>query len=190
MATTPILNQAALDEVVSALINAQQTITTESANMARALRDRNPMSQMFVGFIREYRYSAGRQGEMPTHRFYLECGSGVWLYANVPSREFEKVMRDMTFDFTSESLDGQMLVCRGQSEINAVVPVEFVEPLQPMRVDRFGNYLYKNCPVLCDSGTTRRTGILARMDGEAFMVNVDDADTSVAFAVNNITRAF
>lgn len=191
LATTPILNQTALAEVVTALDQARTTIDNERLSMARALRERNPMSRMFVGFIREYRYSAGRKGEMPSHRFYLECGGGVWLFANVPSSQFEKVMKDMTFDFTSESLNGQMLLCQGQADINAVVPIEFVEPLDPPITDRFGNPLYKNCPVVCDSGTTQRTGVLSGYRNNLFLVNIDDADSNeVPFTTENVARSF
>jgi hypothetical protein len=166
-------------------------LNTQAAEMARAVRDRNPMSIQFVGFIREYRYSAGRKGEMPSHRFYLECGNGVWLYARVPSAQFERIMRDMEIDFTQEALDGRMMVCEGNGTVNAMVPIEFVEPFDPMLRDRFFNYLYVGAPVLCDSGSKPRAGLATSLSSDGKLrVRLDDADSDADFLLENVTRRF
>lgn len=188
--TTPALDTSPLTEVADALANARNTLAAQVGTLARTIRDQNPMSRRFVGFIREYRYTAGRKGEMPSHRFYLECGNGVWIYARVPSSAFERIMADMEVDFANGTLDDQMIVCEADRSINAIVPVEFVQPFDPMMRDRFNNYLYMRAPVLCDSDSKVRTGSVDGRESDYIRVRLDEGDTAFNFLPENVARAY
>jgi hypothetical protein len=121
-----------------------------AAAITRGIFDADPMQKMFVGFVRDYRYTAGREGEAPSHRFYIECTRGMWLYARVPSSQFEALMQDLAMEITPSNVNGQMIVVRADEGTNALVPIRFVEDLKC--ADRFGNLLFVGAPVVAADG--------------------------------------
>lgn len=184
----------ALRELADAASRVGTELRTRRDTLRRLLRDMNPAPKMFVGYIRDYRYTVGREGEMPSHRFYVECDLGVWLYAQVPSSVFEALMVDSTgLEITPDGLNGRMAVCQPNETLNAIVPVKFVTPIKA--ADRFGHRLYIDAPVVTQMTVedTPRTGIVqgeVRDDELIIQVFLDGADETIGFVASQVTRAF
>lgn len=180
---------------IGAQFDAQRkALQDATALLRRRVRDISPGSTAFVGFIREYRYTAGKAGEMPTHRMYVECDKGVWLYANVPSSRFERIMQDENGEgeITAEKMNGRMVLCVPDSEMNAIVPIEFVERCK--FGDRNGRRLYVGAPVLYMGADYPVRGRVVEKDlnSDGFIKLVSDDDPEEPFVVvpDSVVRAF
>lgn len=179
---------AALDvsDSASSLSKMADVLADRASKIRRAIRDSDPRPALFAGYIREYRYTAGREGEMPSHRFYIECGRGLWLYARVPSSIFEPIMLDMASELTGSALNGLMIVVQPDVDKNGLVPVAIVEDIEAR--DRFSNLLYMGAPVQCAGGAGE---IRDRPNGVGEIpVYLDESGTEAFYPVNEVTRRF
>lgn len=172
----------AVQESATTVARVAAALESAAKNVRRGIVDTDPSPKRFVGYIREYRYTAGRKGEMPSHRFYLECGRGIWLYARVSSSVFEPIMLDAAMELEPSNLNGLMLFMVTGEADNTLVPVEIVNGLGVP--DRFGSYLYESAPVICPGGV----GEVMSWTGDELMVQLDG---SVAYyARGDVARLF
>lgn len=181
----------AISEATTRVAQTQDTLIRIQDALSRTLRDMRMASRRFVGTIRDYRYTAGRAGEMPSHRFYVESEGGLWLYAKVPSDRFEPMMVDMSIELTPDAVNGTTILCEPDPEINAMVPLQVIEIIK-LR-DRFGGLLYKGAPVLCSNGTGLRVGVVTDGDGTTVEVALDErelADDRIQYNQSEIARLF
>lgn len=82
----------------------------------------------FTGIVRGYRYAAGKKGEMPTHRFELECGQGLWMFVSCTSQFFDRFMENMDMGEkpVAKGLNGKVVTVQRNLSQNALVPVKFL----------------------------------------------------------------
>lgn len=58
----------------------------------------NPLPEAFTGLVRDYRYTTrdfNGNFSTPLHKLFLDCGSGLWLYSQNTSEQFERVVIGM-----------------------------------------------------------------------------------------------
>jgi hypothetical protein len=168
----------------SQLSSVSQELASTAAALMRGIFDADPMQTMFVGYVRDYRYTAGREGEAPSHRFYIECKRGTWLYARVPSSLFEPLMQDMAMEIVPVNVNGQMIVVRADADTNSLMPIGFVQDLG--RRDRFGNLLFFGAPVIAGGDI----GVAEGRDGDEVSVTLELSGVEAVFAESEIARRF
>lgn len=171
----PVVRTADLEETASRATEVATALDAAVQRVRRELRDLRLIPRGFVGFIRDYRFTVGKVGDMPSHRFYLECDGGLWLFSCVPPSVFEGMMKEMDDGgsagaeaitaLSGDTLNGRMLFVRPDSDLNAIVPVRFVEDLGV--IDRYGKRLFIGAPVLVEmpDGSRLRAEVASDQEG-------------------------
>jgi hypothetical protein len=118
------------DELKALSAEAQELSKKVSATFKRGekLSKADVMPAEFTGIVRNYRYAAGKKGEMPTHRFELECGQGLWMFVSCPSNFFDEFMKnmDMGDKLVAKALNGGVVTVKRNPSVNALVPVKYL----------------------------------------------------------------
>jgi hypothetical protein len=175
-----------------------EALNNELAEFARKLKVTNqkaakvakedPIPVQFVGMVRSYRYAAGRKGELPTHRFEMECGSGLWLFVSCSSQEFDRFMMNMDMDGTDpvgKVLNGKVISVERNAGNNSLVPKEYYG--ERLGGDANGKMLYKGAKVKIGSltGTVDR---LDEEDAQIVLTGVDGYDSGYFANTYDIVR--
>lgn len=121
-----------------------------AAGKARNVAGEDAFPMEFAGVVRNYRYAAGKKGEMPSHRFELECGRGVWLFVSCGSTVFEKFLRDMDMGEkpVGKGLNGQVVMVMRDPQNNLLYPTGCAGEV--LGTDANGQFLYKGAKVAFD----------------------------------------
>lgn len=102
----------------------------KAAKSAEALAREDAVPLKFTGVVRDYRYASGKKGEMPTHRFQLECGKGLWLFVATTSKYFDQFMQDMDMgEKPAKELNGKVIEVQREAGQNMLIPIKFVGDL-------------------------------------------------------------
>lgn len=134
-----------------------QALSGETAELAKkaqlAVKKATKLAQedviptRFTGIVRSYRYAAGKKGEMPSHRFELECGQGLWLFVSCSSAYFDKFM--MTMDMgekpVGKALNGKVIGVKRQPGDNQLIPEQMYG--DALGTDANGKMIYTGAKV-------------------------------------------
>jgi hypothetical protein len=116
------------DEELVAIRSRLQALIKKSDKIARE----DPLPLEFVGIVHGYRFSGGKAGEMPYHRFQVESDKGLWLFVQVESAQFDVFVRDLDMDgaMKPSKINGKLVKVRRDEALGKMVPVGFLgEPL-------------------------------------------------------------
>jgi hypothetical protein len=162
------------DELRALSAEAQELSKKVSATFKRGekLSKADVMPAEFTGIVRNYRYAAGKKGEMPTHRFELECGQGLWMFVSCPSNFFDEFMKnmDMGDKLVAKALNGGVVTVKRNPSVNALVPVKYLG--DTLIMDANGKLLWKGARVRNGS----IIGIVEEADKDSGLLRLSGVD--------------
>lgn len=140
----------------------------------------DPWPSTFLGVIDNYRFTTGPKGAMPTHRFEVLCGNGIYLHVEATPDAFASMMLDMDMgDIKPGKVNDKLCIVQRNPNLG-MVPVRMLAASQfPGVFDKWGNFLYIGADVMFRG----ERGIIVEGPGEG------DARVLVDFEGRLETRA-
>lgn len=135
----------------------------------------DPTPRMFCGTIQGYRYTTGRKGALPSHRFEVACGDGIVLHVEVYSQRFDQLMSEMEVgEITPTVMNNRTIVIErtsGSLFARKIIQEEIGAS------DKWGNYLFKGVSVFVT--TLNVMGVVRYFDDDGYIgVEFEDGTMS------------
>lgn len=147
-------------QAVSELVNITALIKAARVKVKQAARGVDPCPTRYVGVVDNYRFTTGAKGQMPTHRFEVICGNGLFLHVEATPDQFAAMMVDMTMgDITPSKVKDKLVIVERNKEEGMIPRLMIDKPMLAGVQDRWGNWLWEGATVTNLDGTLQ--GVIA-----------------------------
>lgn len=142
--------------------------------------DKDPLPRRFAGVADNYRFTTGPKGTMPTHRFEVLCGNGLFIHVEATPERFAQIMVDMDMgDITPKKVNNKIVVVERGPEAGTY-PIKMYKGDVYAAQDKWNNFLWPEAPVILDvtgeKGRIAPNAILLGEERPALTVEVIDSD--------------
>lgn len=148
----------------------------------------DPLPRKFAGVADNYRFTTGPKGQMPTHRFEVLCGSGLFLHVEATPDQFASIMVDMDMgDITPKRVNNKIVIVQRGPDYGTV-PIKMYKEEVYGAQDKWNDFLWPGAPIIVvntgEKGRISPDALLVDTERPAIAIEVFDTNGSVERVAN------
>lgn len=180
-----------LSRILDQLSEARGALLAAKTKVVEATRSVDPFPLRYVGVVDNYRFTTGAKGQVPTHRFEVICGNGLFLHVEATPDQFSAMMVEMTMgDITPSKVKDKLVIVERNREAGMVPRLMIDKPTLAGAQDAWGNWLWEGAAVVNKeyslSGTIVSDAVEESELGAIVMVNFEDGSGQLRRYANEL----